>query len=271
MANISKSRLIVGVISLVLLGILIVIMVVMLKYYDPISGLTFLSTPTAFPVTIGNLPSELKEKQRVYIEGHLIFDAQITSMDLGDYGWRDKLRLLKPDTWDMIPIWFETTTSSKKEPNQVSGISFNFEYGDIVVYDDRAQEVRPGDLIRVEGRLAPAGSDWHLIVEKIDLLKAYPRITLEEGYADLGDVNLVDSTWTEDGNVLLILQATKDLSIDYALDVNGQTTECNYWNQMIYCTLPGLLSGEEVQINLLKVYTHAELEDLLFSEVIRIP
>ena len=222
----------------------------MMKYYDPVSGLTFIATPTAFHVTIGDIPDDVKEKQRAFFEGHLVFESTITSTDLGSYGWREKLHLLKPDIWQMIPIWFDSTTSTKKELNLVSGIRMNFEYGDIIVYDDRSQEVRPGDLIRVEGCLVPAGDDWHLIVEKVELLKAYPRITLQEGYADLGDIDLVDATWTEDSEFLFIFQAIKDLNLDYTLEVSGQTTACNYWNQMIYCSILGLYSGEGVQIDL---------------------
>jgi hypothetical protein len=271
MSIIPRSRLIIGVILLVFTVIFVAIGAIMLSHYDPISGLTFIATPTAFPVTIGNLPAEVKEKQRVIIEGHLVYSSSITSMDLGSYGWRDKLYLLRPATWEEIPIWFDSTTSTKKEPNQISGVNFNFRHEDIVVYDNQGQEVRPGDLMRVEGRLVPASSDWHLIVEMVSLLKAYPRTTLEEGYTGFGDVNLVDTLWTDDGRLMFIFQASKELSIAYAVEINGQTSECTYWNQMIYCLVQGLRSGENVQVDLYQVRTYSGKNELLFSEAVVLP
>jgi hypothetical protein len=271
MAKQSKSILIIAVILFVILFLLIVFLVVMANYYDPVRGLTFIATPTAIPATIGNLPADVKDNQRVVLDGHLAYETSITAMDLGIYGWRDKLHLLRPATWDQIPIWFESTTSDIKEPNQVSGITFDFKHEDIVVYDSRGQEVRPGDLIRVEGRLAPAGSDWHLIVEKVALLKAYPRITIKAGYADLGNLSIVDALWTDDGRLMLIFQASNELSTAIAVEINGQTSSCHYWNQMIYCPVVGFQSGEEILVDLYEVDTHAELEDLLFSEIIKVP
>lgn len=267
----SKSKFIIAGILFVILIILIVFLVVMTNYYDPVRGLSFIATPTALPVTIGNLPDDVKENQRVVLDGHLVYEASITAMDLGIYGWRDKLQLLRPATWDEIPIWFDTTTSDIKEPNQVSGITFDFIHEDIVVYDSLGKEVRPGDLIRVEGRLAPAGSDWHLIVEKVALLKAYPRITIEAGYADLGNLSIVDALWTDDGRLMLIFQASYELSTAIAVEINGQTSSCHYWNQMIYCPVVGFQSGEEILVNLYELDTHAELADLLFSEIIKVP
>lgn len=271
MRNMPKSRLIAGVIVLILAGIFIAGSLIMVNFYDSVSGFSFIPTPTAFSLEIGEVRPDFKRDQRAVFEGVFVYPSQISSMDLGKYGWRDKLFLLDPVTWNQIPIWFESTSQTEKEPNKIKGIGLYFDPNDILAYDYLGLEVHPGDHIKVEGRLAPAGEDWHLIVERVELVKGYPEKLIEEGYANFGDVSLLDRIRVDDFSFLFVFQTSKKLSLGYVVDLDDSSFDCNYWNHIIYCYIEGFKKGDSVRVDLYQAYQSFDHDDLMFSEDVEIP
>lgn len=229
-------------------------------------------TPTPLPLTLGEQWPELADKQRIVVEGILAYPNWIDGYNLGSYGWRYGLYLTNPVNGEQIGIWFETTSAQERLPNQMKSTSSSFRHDDIWVYDNQSQVVYPGDWIRVEGRILTNNSN--LAVEKVELLQSYPQIAHTEGAVGLGDeIQLIDVRWMDDKVLLIVFQSTDEFLGKFHLDVAGNDFTCKYINSYkLFCSGQGVVSGNEVVVNLFKPkYSNSEEEDLLHSEDVRIP
>jgi hypothetical protein len=271
MTKSSKPRLLFGCIILALSSLILGYFIFMVKFYDDrIGGFTFLPTSTPLPLELGEEWPTLEDKQRIVVEGILSYYSTITTMDLGSYGWRDKLYLTNPVNGEEIGIWFETTLEQEKLPNHVKTVPFNFRHEDIWVYDNQSQVVYPGDWVRVEGRILSNNSN--LGVEKVELLQSYPQISHSDGYVGPGEqVQLIDIRWLDDV-LLIVYESPEEFGVGFRLDVAGIGFTCRDINSYrLFCSGRGAASGEGVLVSLFKVPAGGGDDELLHSEEVRIP
>jgi len=234
---------------------------------DLITAIPPALTPTPLPLTLGEHWPELADKQRIVVEGILAYPNSIDGYDLGSYGWRYGLYLADPANGERIGIWFETTSTQERLPNQMESLPSPFRYEDIQVYDNRSKAVYPGDWIRVEG----LNNNSNLIVEKVELLRSYPQISHIDDNIVLGDeINLIDIRWYNDEILVIVFESPKEFLGNFHLDLDGNDFTCKDFNDYkLFCSGHGAEFGNEVVINLFHLLF--DREDLLHSQDIQIP